>query len=112
MGDAMRTLALLLTPFAPHLGDELAKEYGAARCTVESPWPPFDPGLVVDDVLPYAVQINGKLKAEVRVPAAAGEAEVRAAAEADEKVKAALEGKTIKTVIFVPRRLVNFVVAG
>ena len=109
MGEAIRTLAVLLTPFAPHLADELAREYGALKCTVETPWPAFDPALVVDDVLPYAVQINGKLKAEVRVPAAAGEAEVRLAAEADEKVRAALEGKTIKKVIFVPKRLINIV---
>ena len=94
----------------PHLADELASNYGLGHCTVEQPWPAFDPALVVDDVLPYAVQINGKLKAEVRVPAAAGEAEVRSAAEADEKVKAALVGKTIKKVIFVPKRLINIVV--
>ncbi len=110
MAQALRTLAVLLTPFAPHLADELAQAYGATACTVEQPWPTFDAALVVDDVLPYAVQINGKLKAEVRVPAAAGEAEVRAAAEADEKVKAALAGKTIRKVIFVPKRLINIVV--
>jgi len=56
------------------------------------------------------VQVNGKLKAEVRVPAASGEAEVRQAAEEDEKVKAALEGKGIKKVVFVPKRLINYVV--
>ncbi len=61
-------------------------------------------------MLPYAVQVNGKLKSEVRVPAASGEPEVRAAAEADEKVKAALAGKGIKKVVFVPKRLINFVV--
>jgi leucyl-tRNA synthetase len=110
MGEAIRILAAVLTPFAPHLADELAQQYGSKRSTVEEPWPAFDPSLVVDDVLPYAVQINGKLKAEVRVPAAAGEPEVRAAAEGDEKVKAALEGKTIRKVIFVPKRLINIVV--
>ena len=56
-------------------------------------WPAFDPALVVDDVMPYAVQVNGKLRAEVSVPAAAAEAEVRAAAEADEKVQAAPGGQ-------------------
>jgi leucyl-tRNA synthetase len=109
MAEAMRALAMLLTPFAPHLADEIAQAYGAAKTTVDSPWPPFDPALVVDDVLTYAVQINGKLKAEVRVPAAAEEAEVRGAAESDEKVKAALVGKTVKKVIFVPKRLINIV---
>ncbi len=110
MAEAIRTLAVILTPFAPHLADELASAYGLTTCTVEKPWPAYDPALVVDDVIPYAVQINGKLKAELRVPAAATEADVRTAAEADEKVKAALVGKTIRKVIFVPKRLINIVV--
>ncbi len=110
MAEAIRTLAVLMTPFAPHLADELASSYGLSTCTVEQTWPTHDPALVVDDVLPYAVQINGKLKSEVRVPAAAGEAEVRSAAEADEKVNTALSGKTIRKVIFVPKRLINFVI--
>lgn len=110
MAEAIRTLAVLLTPFAPHLSDELAASYGLTTSTVEQSWPAHDPALVVDDVLPYAVQIMGKLRAEVRVPAAATEAEVRAAAEEDEKVKAALAGKTIKRVVFVPKKLINFVI--
>ncbi|HVE84626.1 MAG TPA: leucine--tRNA ligase [Myxococcales bacterium] len=111
MGEAIRLLALVLTPFAPHVSDEISEAYGAAQPTVLQGWPDFNPDLVVDDVLPYAVQVNGKLRAEVRVPAAAAEAEVQAAAEADEKVKAALTGKTIRKVVFVPKRLINFVVS-
>jgi leucyl-tRNA synthetase len=63
----------------------------------------------VDDVIPYAVQVMGKLRAEIHVPAASTETEVRSVAEADEKVKAALAGKTVKKFVFVPKRLVNFV---
>ncbi|NOJ95261.1 leucine--tRNA ligase [Corallococcus coralloides] len=110
MGEAVRLLARILTPIAPHIADELAEAYGAKASTVTEPWPEFDPALVVDDVIPYAVQVNGKLRAEVRVAADAGEADVRAAAEADDKVKAALEGKTLRKFVFVPKRLVNFVV--
>ncbi|MHB8878800.1 MAG: leucine--tRNA ligase [Myxococcaceae bacterium] len=110
MAEAIRILSVVLTPFAPHLADELSAQYGGKKLTVTEPWPAFDPALVVEDVLPYAVQVNGKLKAEVRVPAAAGEAEVRAMAEADDKVKAALAGKTLRKVVFVPKRLINFVV--
>ena len=66
---------------------------------------------MVDDVVPYAVQVNGKLRAEIRVPIDAGEADVRAMAEGDPKVKAALEGKTLRKVVFVPKRLLNFVVS-
>jgi leucyl-tRNA synthetase len=111
MGEAIRLLALVLTPFAPHVCDEIGEAYGASKSMVGEGWPDFDPALVVDDVLPYAVQVNGKLRAEVRVPAASAEAEVRAAAEADDKVKSALAGKTVRKVVFVPRRLINFVVS-
>jgi leucyl-tRNA synthetase len=111
MGEAVRLLASVLTPFAPHVADEIAEAYGAAESTVREGWPDFDPALVVDDVLPYAVQVNGKLRGEIKVPAHAAEDEVRAAAESDDKVKTALSGKTIRKVVFVPRRLINFVVS-
>ncbi|MFP2931491.1 leucine--tRNA ligase, partial [Pyxidicoccus sp. 3LG] len=109
MAEAIRLLAVVLTPFAPHIADELAESYGSKALTVSQPWPDFDPALVVDDVIPYAVQVNGKLRAEIRVAADAAEADVRAAAEADEKVQAALAGKTVRKFVFVPKRLVNFV---
>jgi len=110
MAEAMRLLATVLTPFAPHLADEIAESYGAKDFTVTQGWPEFDPALVVDDVIPYAVQVNGKLRAEIRVPVDAAEADVRAAAEADERVQAAMAGKTLRKFVFVPKRLVNFVV--
>ncbi len=110
MGEAMRLLALVLTPFAPHLCEEIAQAYGATQCTVTQTWPAYEAALVVDDVLPYAVQVNGKLRAEVQLPASAGEAEVRAAAEAEARVQAHLTGRSVRKVVFVPRRLINFVV--
>ena len=111
MAEAISLLALVLTPFAPHIADEVAQAYGSEGVTVSRPWPSYDPALVIDDVIPYAVQVNGKLRAEVRVPVAATEEEVRAAAMADEKVQLQLAGKQLKKVIFVPKRLINFVVA-
>ncbi|HYO72980.1 MAG TPA: leucine--tRNA ligase [Archangium sp.] len=110
MAEAVRILSVVLTPFAPHLADEIAESYGAKDFTVTQGWPEFDPSLVVDDVIPYAVQVNGKLRAEIRVAADAAEADVRAAAEADERVQAAMAGKTLRKFVFVPKRLVNFVV--
>ena len=110
MAEALRLLAVVLTPFAPHIADEVAEAYGSKALTVNQEWPAFDPALVVDDEIPYAVQVNGKLRAEIKVPVDAAEAAVRAAAEADERVKAAMEGKTVRKFVFVPKRLVNFVV--
>jgi leucyl-tRNA synthetase len=112
MREAIRTLAVVLYPFVPHLADEIAEAYGVGEALVATPWPDFDPALVVDDLITYAVQVNGKLRSEVKVPAAAGEADVRAAAEADARVQANLEGKQLRKVVFVPKRLINFVVAG
>jgi leucyl-tRNA synthetase len=110
MAEAIQLLALVLTPFAPHIADEVAEAYGSKTLLVNQEWPAFDPALVVDDEIPYAVQVNGKLRAEIKVPVDAAEAAVRAAAEADERVKAAMEGKTVRKFVFVPKRLVNFVV--
>jgi leucyl-tRNA synthetase len=114
--EALAALATLLAPFAPHVAEELWHEvHGAAvrdRILADEPWPAFDPALCAADTVTIAVQVNGKLRGEVSAPAAAGEAEVRALAEADEKVKGYLAGKAVKKVVFVPKRLVNFVVAG
>jgi leucyl-tRNA synthetase len=112
MAEAISLISKLLTPLSPHIADELYSAFGHERSTVFESWPEFDPALVVDDVLPYAVQVNGKLRGEIKVPAAATEAEVRAAAEADDKVKLSLAGKQIRKVVFVPKRLINYVVAG
>lgn len=110
MGEAIRTLARVLVPFTPHFANEVAEAWGATEPLEESKWPVFDPALVVDDVITYAVQVLGKLRAEVRVPAAATEDEVRQAVLAEPKVQTALGGRPVKKFVFVPRRLVNFVV--
>jgi leucyl-tRNA synthetase len=110
MSEAIGILSFLLVCFAPHFANEIAEAYGSTTPLEEQTWPSFDPALVVDDVITYAVQVMGKLRAEIRAPLAATEAEVRALAEADEKVKVALGGKAVKKFVFVPKKLVNFVV--
>ncbi len=110
MNEAISLLARILVPFVPHFANELAQSYGVATPLEEQSWPEFDPKLVVDDVISYAVQVMGKLRAEIQAPATATEAEFRAIAEADERVQAALAGKTVKRFVFVPKRLANFVV--
>jgi len=112
--EALLALATLLAPFAPHAAEELWHEVqGPAvreRLLAREPWPSFDPALVAADTVTIAVQVNGKLRGEVQAPAGAGEAEVRALAEAEERVRAHLQGRTVRKVVFVPKRLVNFVV--
>jgi leucyl-tRNA synthetase len=112
--EALVALATLLAPFAPHVAEELWHEVlGPAareRLLADEPWPAFDPALVVADVVTIAVQVNGKLRGEVEAAISAAEAEVRALAEAQERVQAHLAGKTVRKVVFVPKRLINFVV--
>jgi leucyl-tRNA synthetase len=112
--EALVALATLLAPFAPHAAEELWHELlgeaAAGRLLAAEPWPGFDPALVASDIVTIAVQVNGKLRGEVQAPAAAGESEVRALAEAEERVRAHIAGKTVRKVVFVPRRLMNFVV--
>ena len=105
-----KKFVLALAPYAPHIAEELWSRLGGEELASLQPWPGFDASLPVDDTVTYAVQVLGKLRAEIKAPVAATEAEVRAIAEADEKVKAAIAGKTVKKFVFVPKRLVNFVV--
>ncbi len=108
--EAVEVLAFGLAPFAPHLAEEIWWLLGNDQTLQESRWPDFDPSLVVAELVTYAVQVNGKLRGEVVVPAAAAEAEVVTAAGRDAKVQPHLADRTIRKTVFVPKRLVNFVV--
>jgi leucyl-tRNA synthetase len=112
--EALDAMARLLAPFMPHVAEELWHELAgpAARdlFLAEQAWPVADPALVAADVVTIAVQVNGKLRGEVKVAPEAAEAEVRGLAEAQERVRAQLDGKTVRKVVFVPKRLINFVV--
>ena len=111
----LRDFLILLQPFAPHLAEELFSRLNTGlssqpKTLAYVPWPKFDPALLVDNTLEIPVQVNGKLRDKVVVPAAATQTEVETAALAAEKVKPFLEGKTIKKIVVVPKRLVNIVV--
>jgi leucyl-tRNA synthetase len=105
---AMETFALLLAPMAPHVAEELWQVLGHNETLAYAPWPTFDPALLKDDEVEIPVQVNGKLRGRVTVPAGADRAALQAAAR--QGIAALLEGKTIKKVIVVPGKLVNFVV--
>ncbi len=107
----METLVLLLAPYAPHVAEELWSVLGHPRSLAYEPWPVFDPALTKADEIEVPVQINGKLKAKLFVPAEIDNAELEKCALADEKVKEMIAGKTVKKVVVVPRKLVNIVVA-
>ncbi len=110
--EVAEAMVLLLSPFAPHLCEELWERLrpdepkGLAR----APWPGFDEALLVADTIEYPVQIKGKLKSRITVAADADQKTVEALELADEKVAAAIEGKTVRKVIVVPGKMVNIVV--
>jgi len=110
--ECLEILVQLLSPMAPHIAEELWEALGGKGEFSLLQWPQADPALVVDDAYSIAVQVNGKLRGEVQVAATAGEAEIREIAAQDPKVAGWLHGKTVKKVVVVPRRLVNFVIAG
>ncbi|QEH37252.1 Leucine--tRNA ligase [Aquisphaera giovannonii] len=107
--SAMETFTLLLSPLAPHLAEELWQLLGHATTLAYEPWPTYDPALLKDDEVEVPVQVNGKLRARITVPADADAARLESAARGDERIVALLEGKTIRKVVVVPGKLVNFV---
>jgi leucyl-tRNA synthetase len=114
--SVLREFLILLAPFAPHLAEELWSNLSTLNSQPSTSltyacWPKFDPALLIEDTLEIAVQVNGKLRVVIKVPITATAAELEALALANEKVKPYLEGKTIKKVIVVPKKLVNIVVA-
>jgi leucyl-tRNA synthetase len=106
----MREFLILLQPFAPHLAEELHAKLGGASTLAYEPWPKFDPALLAEETIEIPVQVNGKLRDVIKVPAGASKEEIEAAALASEKVLQFIESKPIKKVIVVPKKLVNIVV--
>jgi leucyl-tRNA synthetase len=110
LNEVQRTFVLLLAPFAPYLAHELWEMLGEKVNLLRAPWPKYDAALAKEEEIVIPVQINGKLRSRVVVPADATEDLVIECALADEKVKAALVGKQIVKKIYVPGKLVNLVV--
>jgi leucyl-tRNA synthetase len=110
IADVQRSIALLLAPMAPYLAHELWEMTGETSNLLKAPWPKYDAALAAEDEIEIPVQVNGKLRGLVVVPAEASEDQIKQAALADEKVGAALAGKQVVKVIVVPKKLVNIVV--
>src|SRR6202522_1687525 len=110
LAEVQRTIVLLLAPFAPYLAHELWEMLGEKGNLLKAPWPKYDPLLAKEDELEIPVQINGKLRSRITVPADTPEEQVLNHALTDEKIKSLLARKQIVKKIYVPAKLVNFVV--
>jgi leucyl-tRNA synthetase len=103
---------LLLAPLAPHLAEELWEKLGHNETLAYEPWPETLAQYLKDDTLMIAVQVNGKLRAQIEIAADLSEEAVLSLARSDDNVARHLDGKTLRREIYVPGRIVNFVVAN
>jgi leucyl-tRNA synthetase len=110
MNQLLRTLVLLLAPFAPFLAAELWEELGETGAILRATWPQSDPHLAREDELEIPVQVNGKLVTVIRITIDADRAAMEAAALRDEKLQAKIAGKSIAKIVVVPGKTVNVVV--
>ena len=100
----------ILCPFAPHICEELWEQNGGEGFCSLAKWPEYDEAKTVDATIEIAVQINGKMRSVISIPAKAEKDEAISIAKADEKITAAIDGKTIVKEIYVPGKIVNIVV--
>ena len=110
MKEALESLVLLLAPIVPHITEELWRRLGHDELLSSTSWPQYDPAAVVDEEVLVVVQVNGKLRSKITLPAGMDEDALKAKALADEKVQPFLEGLQVRKVICVPGKLVNIVV--
>ena len=107
--EGLETVTLLLAPITPHISHELWKELGHTTPVIDAGWPALDESALVQDTLQLVIQVNGKLRGHIEMPASASREEVEAAARINENVLRFIDGLTIRKVIVVPGKLVNIV---
>jgi leucyl-tRNA synthetase len=107
--EAIEAVVILLSPFVPHFAEELWEALGNRTSVVKAQWPSYDPEAVLEEEILIVIQINGKLRDRMTIPASYGEDEVKSWALRSERIRKLVEGKEIKRVILVPKKLVNIV---
>jgi leucyl-tRNA synthetase len=107
--EVVRAMVLMLAPLTPHVAEELWARLGEAGALAFTDFPEPDPALLVDDTVEVPVQVNGKVRGKVTVATGASDADHEAAARADERIAELLAGATVRKVVVVAGRMVNFV---
>ena len=109
---AVEILLILLSPFAPHLCEELWERLGRDQSIFQMAWPSYDAAIIKAEEILVVVQVDGKVRGRVFLPADSEDGAMREAAQADQRVKAWLQDRSIKKVVVVPKKLVNIVTGG
>jgi leucyl-tRNA synthetase len=110
MRQGLEAATLLIGPMLPHIAEEMWQALGHKTIVADTPWPEYDPALLVEDRVKIAIQVNGKLRGAVELPKDSNEDVVRDAAMALDPVANAVQGKAIRKVIHVPNKIYNVVV--
>jgi leucyl-tRNA synthetase len=108
--DSLNSLVACIAPFAPHLSEELWHQLEHSSSVHKDSWPKLNEAYLVQDTTKIIVQINGKLRGEIQIPTDSSEDFVINAAKAVDKISGYLNGQTIQKTIYIPSKLVNFVV--
>jgi leucyl-tRNA synthetase len=109
--EAAEVTALLLSPFTPHIAEDLWQQLGHTDSVLRQPWPSYDPVLTQEDEITIVIQVNGRVRSRLTAPASMAETDLREAALRHERIQEWIAGKAIHKVIVVPQKLVNIVVA-
>jgi leucyl-tRNA synthetase len=112
MQEALQAMTLMLSPMVPHISHHLWQALGKEGAVMMQAWPSVDESALVRDSIEVVVQVNGKLRGKIEVPANADKAAVETAAREESNVQRFIEGKEVVKVIVVPGKLVNIVVKG
>jgi leucyl-tRNA synthetase len=108
--ETVEAIILLLAPIVPHITEELWALIGRRECLADVPWPAFDPAVASEEVITIVIQINGKVRSRISVPADEEGGQIMALARSDEKIAWQIAGKKIVKEVYVPKKLVNIVV--
>jgi len=110
LGHALESLIILLAPFSPHLAEELWEKLGHSPSINQEKWPIPHPKALEEEMITIVIQINGKLRSKMQISPQIAEKEIKEMALANPKASEFTKGKTIKKVIYIPKRLVNIVI--
>jgi leucyl-tRNA synthetase len=108
--ESLEVLAITLSPFAPHISEEMWEMLGNEKGISKASWPAWDESALEQDEILIVVQVNGKVRSRIHVPGDSSEEHIEQAAMEDERIQNYISGKEVKRVVVVPRKLVNIVV--